>query len=412
MNVDPATIPLPTSPTDAVNTDNQNQTAQPRPPQSECFDGSLILLTPEPLVLQDPSLIKGEESANPIGEGKLLEDELPWCSRFDFLRDHGYLLRPRYHPGWKASWLDSKVSAQEDRIVLKSPHVADATRISDGATIFLKHVQSSSPEIEIGRFLCSETLRNDPRNHSIPLLDVLEDPSEPDHAILVLPLLRRLDMPKLASVRECVALVEQSLEGLAFLHEHKVAHRDCAWGNIMMDGRAMFPGGWHPQQDLRTPDGQRLQNQNSSRTAAGGVRYYIIDFGISTHGKDQSIGFNGQERAPELSNRVPYNPYKLDVYILGMMYQHFLVEQCNCPDFIKPLIDYMTPASPEDRPTIAEALERFKSMRRNMSNFQLSQRLRPSERESGPTRVFRDAYYRLCDSWWTLKPKKTLPPLA
>ncbi|KAG8870526.1 hypothetical protein FRB97_009681 [Tulasnella sp. 331] len=328
MTVDPATIPLPTSPTVAVKTDDQNQTAQLWPPESGYFDGLSILPTHKTIIPQDRSLIKKEDTADPIGEGKLSEDELPWCTRFDFLQDHGYLLRSRYCPGWKASWLTAKVKAPEDKIVLKTPHLIDAIRISDGATIYLKHVPSSSPEIEIGRFLCSETLRNDPRNHSIPLLDVLEDPSEPDHVILVLPLLRRLDMPKLASVRECVALVEQSLEGLAFLHEHKVAHRDCSWGNIMMDSRAMFPGGWHPQQEFRAPDGQGLKNDNSSRTAAGGVRYYIIDFGISTHGKDQSIGLNGQERAPELSNKVPYNPYKLDVYILGMMYQHFLVEVC------------------------------------------------------------------------------------
>ncbi|KAG8894693.1 hypothetical protein FRC00_008581 [Tulasnella sp. 408] len=273
--------------------------------------------------------INGRRAARRLDDGELLMSEEPWVARFDFLKSRGYLLRPRYRPGWVHSWKDKKDIFNftcEDGIVIFRPHLLDASRISDNKTVCLKHVPKSSPEIDIGKYLSTKELQNDPRNHALPLIDVLEDPSDPDHAILVLPLVRRIDIPEPASVRESVDLVEQTLEGLVFLHEHKVAHRDCARGNIMMDGRDLFPGGWHPQGIFSAPDGSSLKNMSPSRTAVGGVRYYFIDFGISTYNQDRTIGSLGQEPSPELSDDVPYDPYKLDVYILGMTYQRFLVK--------------------------------------------------------------------------------------
>lgn len=38
--------------------------------------------------------------------------EEPWRSRFDVLKSHGYLLRPRYRPGWVPSWKPTIEDAQ------------------------------------------------------------------------------------------------------------------------------------------------------------------------------------------------------------------------------------------------------------------------------------------------------------
>lgn len=38
------------------------------------------------------------------GPETLTEYELPWLARYEFLKERGYLLRPRYRPGWVASW--------------------------------------------------------------------------------------------------------------------------------------------------------------------------------------------------------------------------------------------------------------------------------------------------------------------
>lgn len=88
--------------------------------------------------------------------------------------------------------------------MLQRANLLDAVRISDGRVVVLKYVPRSTPEIELGRHLASEELKSDPNNHAIPLLDVLEDEADPENAILVFPLLRRLDAPPVRSVREAL----------------------------------------------------------------------------------------------------------------------------------------------------------------------------------------------------------------
>lgn len=88
----------------------------------------------------------------------------------------------------------------------------DATRILDGTKVVFKHVHRTSPEIEILQYLASGERRADPRNHTLFLLDILEDENDPSHVLLVFPLMRDVRTPRLASIREAVGYIEQSLE--------------------------------------------------------------------------------------------------------------------------------------------------------------------------------------------------------
>jgi hypothetical protein len=101
--------------------------------------------------------------------------------------------------------------------------------------------------------------------------------------------------------------------------------RDCAYGNIMMDARNLFPSNWHPQLPRRTPDGKIIMDVLPSRAGCGGVRYYFVDFGLSTREVSEVVGLDGQELAPEMSNHISYDPFKLDIYMLGMAYQRLLM---------------------------------------------------------------------------------------
>ena len=105
--------------------------------------------------------------------------------------------------------------------------------------------------------------------------------------------------------------------------------------NIMMDGRLLFPDGWHPMLPHLHYDGRYLFSTGSecpSRTALGEPRYFFIDFGISTWGQPLALGLDGQERAPELSDEDPYDPFLLDVYILGMTFRRCLLDVSWFPD--------------------------------------------------------------------------------
>ncbi|KAG8997917.1 hypothetical protein FRB90_012409 [Tulasnella sp. 427] len=267
----------------------------------------------------------------------------------------------------------------------------DAERVADGRPVFLKLAPKSSPEITIGRLLASPDLIKDPRNRCAPLLDVLEDPVDIESVILVFPLLRRLDHPRPTTVGEFVPMIQQTLETLAFLHENEIAHRDCAFDNIMMDGRAIYPEGWHPQSFLRARQYPKTLQPGSIRDVED-MSYYFIDFGLATYKQNLTTGMDGQERAPELSDIEPYDPYKLDVYILGMAFRRFFQTTYQQTDFkyLQPITDYMTVPNPSARPTAKQSYERFKEVLAAIPKEELSRRLSPLQEESFTQKLWND----------------------
>ncbi|KAG8954541.1 hypothetical protein FRC03_011438 [Tulasnella sp. 419] len=316
---------------------------------------------------------------------QLTESEQKWVQRYQFLEENGYRLRPRYRPGWKPSWVsedgvqdEDAFFAAEDSIIISRAFLLDAERMSDNKTVILKHTKAETPEIPIGQYLSSPDLQAHPHNHSIPLLDVLKDPSDPEHVFLVFPLLRPITFPRFATVGECLDFMKQMLEGLCFLHEHEIAHRDCATPNIMMDARLMFPKGWHAINMARLPDG-KPSDRGITRTEAGYVRYYFIDFGYSSKGEYSVHGQNGIERAPELEtgDKVPYDPFKLDIYMLGLTFKDAILNRTRGAEFIVgPMVQFMLLKAPHRRPTPEECLERLEALERKLSTRAKERRLR------------------------------------
>ena len=93
--------------------------------------------------------------------------------------------------------------------------------------------------------------------------------------------------------------------------------------NILMDADTMYPDGYHPIALEFTRDYSALAEYQSR--AAAGAKYYYVDFGISVHipnGLEDRLvlGTFGRDRdPPELSNVNPYDPFKLDIFIIGNM---------------------------------------------------------------------------------------------
>ena len=90
-----------------------------------------------------------------------------------------------------------------------------------------------------------------------------------------------------------------------------------------MDGRSLYPEGYHPVRNECLPDGA-VDARPLSRSSCS-VRYYYIDFGLSTlfhEGEDPMVlGRTGRDKEiPELSNDVPYDAYRADVFALGNLY--------------------------------------------------------------------------------------------
>lgn len=133
-----------------------------------------------------------------------------------------------------------------------------------------------------------------------------------------------------------------------FLHRHNIAHRsgpttpplmlqmlkvyrDVTAVNIMMDGRALYPHGHHPVRQNFTPDA--LYEINPLQRAENPVQYYYIDFDLSVRFNEGEphlvVGDVGREdKVPELSNDIPYDPFKVDIFALGHLYYEEFQEVC------------------------------------------------------------------------------------
>lgn len=99
----------------------------------------------------------------------------------------------------------------------------------------------------------------------------------------------------------------------------------------MMDATSLFPRSFHPVSDHCLPD-QFLTTAPILSRAIVPVTYLFTDFGISTWfaPEDQNrlvTGTDGLDReVPELSDDVSYDPFKVDIFLLGNLFRTFLFE--------------------------------------------------------------------------------------
>ena len=108
-------------------------------------------------------------------------------------------------------------------------------------------------------------------------------------------------------------------------------YSDCARKNLMMDAAVMYPKGHHPAHPNFNSD---LTAHATSIPRLGvwpPVKYYFVDYGISTHvqpGEHALVvgDFGIDQEVPELSRSVPYDPFKVDIFIIGNMFKKQLCE--------------------------------------------------------------------------------------
>ncbi|KAG2364056.1 kinase-like domain-containing protein [Suillus spraguei] len=324
--------------------------------------------------------------------GALSSKETWWCQQYQWLKSQGYLLRPRYAPDWVPSWEVSKRDPLvcEDGQVMRFGRIMDATRLSDGLYVSLKVIKKSEHphEAEIGRYFMKVELASDLKNHCVPFLDVLSVPNEDDTQIIVMPLL--LDFTKLPfdTFGEVVELLRQLFEGLLFMHKHHVAHCDFMWMNVMMDAKDIYVEPYHPVKPHMKRD---FSGHASHRTRTQRPpKYYIIDFGLSRQYDANDKNpleypvLGGDKTVPEFQNNmsIPLNPFPTDVYYLGNIIRERFLNINIGFEFLKPLVDDMVQDDPSKRPTMEQAVERFDSIRQNLSTWKL--RSRVTARDEGP----------------------------
>ncbi|KAI0041040.1 hypothetical protein FA95DRAFT_1501972 [Auriscalpium vulgare] len=306
-----------------------------------------------------------------------------WVKHHDWLEECGYKLRPRYQPGWQPSWdPDTDYYAKFEDGQVTDSALMDAVRSSDGAYVVIKQIPSGPGvhEVEVNRLLSSPALASDPANHSAPILDVLEVPDEPGQQLIVMPQLRPYYDPKFDTIGEAVAFFHQIIEGLQFMHQHHVAHRDCTNYNIMLDPSGMFPDSFHPQ-DLEMRRDWKGKAKYYTRTQRP-PRYLFIDFGLSRVyppelGLPIDIASRGGDKsAPEhVDTDIPCNPFPTDVYYLGNVIRQNFIFRYRGFSFMRPLVDDMVAQDPDKRPQMDEVATRFKEIRNSVSSWKMRSRM-------------------------------------
>ncbi|KZT52438.1 hypothetical protein CALCODRAFT_475940 [Calocera cornea HHB12733] len=329
---------------------------------------------------------------NPVdvhGPYALSNAEGNWSRVQETLESMGYMLRPRYRPGWIGSWIGTKRRPEscEDSIGLVDHQITlDAVRMSDGSQVLLKIWNQSDrdgPELSVLEYFSDPSRVNDPQNHCIPLLDKLR-PEGFSHAldlILVEPLFRTWDEPPLVMVAEGLCFILQVLEGLEYMHAHNVAHGDIHGGNILMDPRPIFPDGFHGAFTLnpyhRMPE-TRLRRFTRIQAP---VKYYYIDFGsssmFSSYEERKPVRLTAAAYLPPeffANKNAPLDPFKQDVFALGMTLIGHIRHRPGL-HFTLTAFEGMIDNNPDDRPTIAQVKTSFVRLLRSVKPRQMRGRI-------------------------------------
>ncbi|KIJ60042.1 hypothetical protein HYDPIDRAFT_139776 [Hydnomerulius pinastri MD-312] len=322
---------------------------------------------------------------------RLLPEELDpagevwWRDHYNWLKSRGYLLRPRYSPNWVPSWITSKKGwvECEDGKRLEFAQNIDATRTSDGTVVSLKRFKRKHHphEVDIALYFSSETLASQAANHCVPIWEVLAVEDVDDTVIIVMPLLRAYSDPHFDTFGEAVECFRQLFEGLHFMHKHRVAHRDCMSGNIMLDPSKLYPDSFHPMETSLKRDYSGFA-KHFTRTQRP-PKYYFIDFGLSrrygpseTNPLEEPI-WGGDKEVPEFQNnsKTPCNPFPTDVFYIGNAIKKDFVQAKRGFEFMQPLVADMTQTDPSKRPNMDEVISRFDQIRRGLSGWKLRARV-------------------------------------
>ncbi|KAJ7743781.1 hypothetical protein B0H16DRAFT_1463454 [Mycena metata] len=221
------------------------------------------------------------------------------------------MLRPRYRPGWVPEALVKGKKPWESSVLerLAGPggllSVLDATRISNGGQVVLKIVDRGSTEVHILELL---NKHSETANPTVPVLDTFPMPDDAERLFIVMPRMREL--PSFKTVHEFAEFLRQLLEV------------------------------WYPDFDSRV-------------LVVGGEAETL-----------KRVELHGGHLIPKISDTVSYDPFKIDVRLVGEMWYAGL-------DFVMPLVSKLLHDDPTQRPTAAGALKMFERLVHDVHGTQL-----------------------------------------
>ncbi|TFK31819.1 hypothetical protein BDQ12DRAFT_639562 [Crucibulum laeve] len=236
-----------------------------------------------------------------------------------------------------------------------------AARDTLGRDVVIRLISGRIPsdELKIFQRLNTPEVRADPRNHSIYALDYV---CFDGLTFVVMPMWGDAFSPDFHTVREIMHFTDAFLEGLDFLHEHRIAHCDLlpqnTGMNVLYVSYAAYVTG------LRDPSVSH---------------YAIFDFGWSLiYPYDtvlEDVEVLGHCRFPIRGLPTPSgpcNPFAFDVISLGIMLQRWVRHIEGIVPDIGPFFDSMVDSDTTQRFTARQALLHFRNIYSRLSLSQLN----------------------------------------
>ncbi|KAJ7774573.1 kinase-like domain-containing protein [Mycena maculata] len=209
------------------------------------------------------------------------------------------------------------------------------TRVCDGGKVVIKAVHLQSREFNVIRFLSTPPLRDDPMNHCIPVLDLIEV-EEKNLAFIVM---EQWSSQLIDAVPCCLGLflgaLRQCIEHGVFMHKHRVAHLDISLRNLLTDYDGHYA----------------YIDYEGSRRFDGSGPFCIPEF-------------RATEVPPEcelLNGECP-DPFKADVWAMAILILRACQLAGYCVAELVQLTGPMLNANPDDRPSMQQVLREFDKM--------------------------------------------------
>ncbi|KAH6905077.1 other/AgaK1 protein kinase [Coprinopsis sp. MPI-PUGE-AT-0042] len=249
-----------------------------------------------------------------------------------------------------------------------------------GRHVLIKMVAANSDELQIYEILHQSGLDVVRENCLVPVLGIIYLKQV---SLIVMPRWGgNAFLPRPQTLQEAIDFMEATLKGLAFLHRNRIAHRDMATDNILVNH---FSCAWC---DSRSTERAGLRK-------AGRLAYAVMDFDLSivvSEGEDPShfrllyrFAYDGKYPQPldVDQGEYDYDPFAYDVGTLGAnlarTYQHLC---CDLP-FLAPLFDMMTTREVSKRFSAQRSLEFFHECLRDVPQVKLLKTC-PSKNWSDP----------------------------
>ncbi|KAI5885425.1 kinase-like protein [Schizophyllum commune H4-8] len=225
--------------------------------------------------------------------------------------------------------------------------------------VIIKAVHVESSEWMIIGYLSTGARRKDPRNHTIPLVEII-------HAGEYVFIVQACwdyswGFPPFDSVKSRLDWAHQLLRGLCFMHELGISHGDIHSANVLWNHDGARPSSF-------------LEDPCPKLHSTFDARYAFIDFGAAIHSLDEADRYATprtyppeEYAAPEQILEIPIDRFAADVYNLGRVMEKELYsalkqrhpvahEMLARAHKYAELIQTMVTELPKERPSVQQAL--------------------------------------------------------